>query len=89
MSNKDKKYWFSAIRGQTGIVDYVICAHTRDESKEYMGSLVEGYCFSQLTWSMVSELTGCLIPSFVDRSDFATGPLLFCRNNGCFSIGAF
>ena len=77
MVERKVRYWFSATRRTTSIVHYIVSAESMEKVKENFGILERLYDYKWLTWSELSDLTGCLKSIDVSGRNLAVGDLMF------------
>lgn len=86
MAIAEKKYWYKATVGDKPKVTYLCFAASHFEARMSFESLSGKPSVTCLTWSHISALTGCLIPSDKEGSDWASGNLMFMHGDNCFVI---
>ena len=82
MTETGLKYWFLVDHGDARGISNIIPGRTETEVAERYWSIVGDAKLVRLTWSRFSDLTGCVIPSVCNESDYATGGMMIQRAHG-------
>jgi len=70
----------------TGVVQYIVSAHTRAEVAGSFGFLMKNYRIIQLSCLGLSRLLGCELPMGVAPGSFAEGDIQFCQRGKFFVL---
>jgi len=63
----------------SGVVDYIVSAHTKAEVAESFGPLMRNYKIIQLTCAGLSKLLGCELPMGCQPGLFAESDIMLCQ----------
>lgn len=86
MSETGLRYWFLIDhKDNREDITIVPAANVYEVVDRYEGAIGEAEIV-RLTWSQLSKLTGCIIPSICKPLDWATGGFMFHRDGNMITI---
>lgn len=77
----DGKYWFAGRLNDEATTVYLFASLNISYASALMRTMAKNPVIEQLTWSRLSKITGCVIPTEADKHHLATGHIIMHRKH--------
>jgi len=74
-----ERFWFAGRLSENTTTVYLFSAPSKRFAMDVMIEFCKSPVIEQLTWSRLSKITGCVIPSDSTPNDFAVGHVIIHR----------
>jgi len=74
-----ERFWYAGRLNESTTTVYLFDAPSQKFAMDLMRTMCRAPVIEQLTWTRLSKLTGCVIPSDTPPNDFARGHVIIHR----------